>query len=95
VLKRLNLWNVGKEPLPFKNEQFSQFIRFIENTTEFLQIRETPELFANMNEFYNLILKFQYLVSLSHRGPLLAHQVEHIANFKNGRVNGLRPSKIK
>jgi hypothetical protein len=57
VEKRVKLWNIGKEPIPVKNGQFKQFIEFINNASGFLKIRETPELFQNMNEFYNLLQK--------------------------------------
>ena len=48
-----------------------------------------------MNEFYNLLLKFIYLVSLSYKEKLLSHQIEHVKNIHGGRVEGLRPSKVK
>lgn len=48
-----------------------------------------------MNEFYNLILKQVYLVSLSFKERMLANYVQHIKNFKGGRIDGLKFSKIK
>jgi len=51
-----------------------------------------------MNEFYNLILKFKYLVSLSHRIRQLTHHIQHIIQsdgFKRGRIDALRLGKIK
>ena len=47
-----------------------------------------------MNEFYNLILKQIYVVSLSFKERLFSNYIAHIKNFKGGRIDGLRFSKV-
>jgi hypothetical protein len=48
-----------------------------------------------MNEFYNLILKSVYLVSLSYKIKVYKHYISHIRNFDGGRIEGLVPMKSK
>jgi len=60
-----------------------------------LEIRENSKLFNHMSHLYNLIVKKSYLLSFEFREPLISKRIEHIKSFNNGRIDGLRPSKIK
>jgi hypothetical protein len=78
VLKRKKLWKVGEQLPLLKCDNFSSFKIFIDRTLEFLSIREDQELFRNMNEFYNIILKAMYVVSLSFQERVFANHISHI-----------------
>ena len=66
VAKRFKLWGVEAQRGHFKNDKFDLFINFIKRGLDFLAIRETPELFRSINEFYNAILKQEYFIALNH-----------------------------
>jgi hypothetical protein len=58
-------------------------------------VRENPELFRNANEYFNMILKSTYLVSLSFQEKCLGWHIKHIKNIKGGRIDRLLPIKSK
>jgi hypothetical protein len=71
------------------------FLEFVDNCLAFLSIRENSELFSYMNEFYNLILKSIYLMSLQYKSKAYHHYIKHIKNYNGGRINGLVPMRAK
>jgi hypothetical protein len=93
VAKRLKLWGIEAQRGHFKNDKFDLFIDFIKRGLDFLAIRETPELFRSINEFYNAILKQEYFIALNHTRKVLASYLENVSYLKGGRVDGLVPSR--
>jgi len=94
VAKRYKLWGIEAQRGHFKNNRFDLFIDFIKRGLDFLAIRETPELFRSINEFYNAILKQEYLIALSHTRQVLANYLANVTYLKGGRVDGLVPSRL-
>ena len=78
-----------------KNPTYKKLLDFVNNVVDFLSIRENPELFGAMNEFYNMILKSIYMVSLNYKQIIFQNNIAHIQNPYGGRIDALRPMKTK
>jgi len=95
IVKRKKLWNVEKDIATLPEKGYKTFLSFINNTVDFLAIRENGELFQYMNEFYNLILKAIFIISLSYKKRLFEKYIENISNFDGGRIDAIRPMRTK
>ena len=72
VKKRKELWGIDESVKTIHDQNFKVFYDFVVNALNFLSVRENPELFGYMNEFYNMILKSIYLMSLSYKNRIYA-----------------------
>ncbi len=89
MIKRKKLWQVDNVNEKEKDKYYGNFLQFLDNTLNFLSVRENEELFRNMNGFYNVVLKEKYIMSLDHKKEILKQQLSHISSIKNGRVEAL------
>ena len=95
VVKRKKLWKIGEPIQSVKKDEVDQFFAFIDNTLDFLAIRENTELFRRMNEFYNVILKSVYIVAHAYKKRIYERHLSRVHNLRGGRVDALVPSKEK
>jgi len=72
ILKRKKLWGLDRKVVGISEQGYQVFLDCVNNTVDFLAVRENQELFSYLNEFYNLILKSIYLISLSYKERLFA-----------------------